>query len=79
MPGDDAFVPLQAFVVYDDIFDAKNACDHLSGFNVQGRYLIVLYYQASKVRSACCLNDVIPLHPTTGVWQDRRQEGQGEH
>ena len=23
-----------AFVVYEDIFDAKNACDHLSGFNV---------------------------------------------
>ena len=21
-----------AFVVYEDIFDAKNACDHLSGF-----------------------------------------------
>jgi len=38
----------KAFVVYEDIFDAKNACDHLSGFNVQGRYLVVLYYQATK-------------------------------
>merc|ERR1712142_31601 len=38
-----------AFVVYEDIFDAKNACDHLSGFNVCGRYLVVLYYQANKV------------------------------
>lgn len=28
--------------------DAKNACDHLSGFNVCSRYLIVLYYQSSK-------------------------------
>ena len=28
-----------AFVVYEDIFDAKNACDHLSGFNVCNRYL----------------------------------------
>ena len=37
-----------AFVVYEDIFDAKNACDHLSGFNVCNRYLVVLYYQASK-------------------------------
>ena len=26
-----------AFVVYEDIFDAKNACDHLSGFNVCNR------------------------------------------
>ncbi|XP_042873588.1 splicing factor 3B subunit 6-like [Penaeus japonicus] len=37
-----------AFVVYEDIFDAKNACDHLSGFNVCGRYLVVLYYQSNK-------------------------------
>ncbi len=38
-----------AFVVYEDIFDAKNAVDHLSGFNVCGRYLVVLYYQQSKM------------------------------
>ena len=37
-----------AFVIYEDIFDAKNACDHLSGFNVCNRYLVVLYYQANK-------------------------------
>jgi len=36
-------------VVYEDIFDAKNACDHLSGFNVCNRYLVVLYYQSNKV------------------------------
>lgn len=36
-------------MVYEDIFDAKNACDHLSGFNVCNRYLVVLYYQANKV------------------------------
>jgi RNA recognition motif-containing protein len=40
-----------AFVVYEDIFDAKNACDHLSGFNVCNRYLVVLYYQVSFVLS----------------------------
>jgi pre-mRNA branch site protein p14 len=38
-----------AFVVYEDIFDAKNACDHLSGFNVCNRYLVVLYFQPSKL------------------------------
>ncbi|CAG8446743.1 16484_t:CDS:10 [Acaulospora colombiana] len=38
-----------AFVVYEDIFDAKAACDHLNGFNVMGRYLIVLYYQPNKI------------------------------
>jgi pre-mRNA branch site protein p14 len=37
-----------AYVVYEDIYDAKNACEHLSGFNVANRYLIVLYYQAGK-------------------------------
>lgn len=37
-----------AYVVYEDIFDAKNACDHLSGFNVQNRYLIVLYYNPAR-------------------------------
>ena len=35
--------------MYEDIFDAKNACDHLSGFNVCNRYLVVLYYQSTKV------------------------------
>ncbi|XAR60269.1 hypothetical protein NMG60_11033567 [Bertholletia excelsa] len=37
------------FVVYEDIYDAKTAVDHLSGFNVANRYLIVLYYQQAKV------------------------------
>jgi len=37
-----------AYVVYEDIFDAKNACDHLSGFNVCNRYLVVLYYNPSR-------------------------------
>ncbi|CAI5971107.1 unnamed protein product [Closterium sp. NIES-65] len=37
-----------AFVVYEDIYDAKNAVEHLSGFNVANRYLIVLYYQQAK-------------------------------
>ncbi|KAJ2744870.1 Splicing factor 3B subunit 6, partial [Coemansia sp. BCRC 34490] len=36
-----------AFVVYEDIYDAKEACDHLQGFNVMGRYLVVLYFQTS--------------------------------
>jgi RNA recognition motif-containing protein len=55
-----------AFVVYEDIFDAKTACEHLSGFNVAGRYLVVLYYQQSKafakqVRPAAQYLDHLPL------------------
>ncbi|GMH93374.1 hypothetical protein TL16_g12612 [Triparma laevis f. inornata] len=37
-----------AFVIFDDIYDAKSAVDHLSGFNVGGRYIVVLYYQPKK-------------------------------
>ncbi len=45
-----------AYVVYEDIFDAKNACDHLSGFNVCNRYLVVLYYNANRV----CMSITLP-------------------
>lgn len=49
-----------AFVVYEDIFDAKNACEHLSGFNVCNRYLVVLYYQPHKVSQ----QRQFPMHHT---------------
>lgn len=29
-----------AFVVFEDVVDAKSACDKLNGFNFQGRYLV---------------------------------------
>ena len=38
-----------AFVVFEDIYDAREAVDHLSGFNVQGRYLVCLYYQQKNL------------------------------
>ncbi|KAF0987900.1 hypothetical protein HZS_587 [Henneguya salminicola] len=38
-----------AYVIYDDIYDAKKACEQLSGFNVCNRYLVVVYYQPKKV------------------------------
>lgn len=34
--------------MYEDIYDAKTAVEHLSGFNVANRYLIVLYYNHQK-------------------------------
>ncbi|KAM7121632.1 splicing factor 3B subunit 6-like [Molossus nigricans] len=37
-----------AYVVYEDVFDAKNACDHLSAFHVCNRYLVVWYYNANR-------------------------------
>ncbi|KKZ68031.1 hypothetical protein EMCG_06241 [[Emmonsia] crescens] len=38
-----------AFVVYEDVVDAKQACDKLNGFNFQNRYLVVLYHQPEKM------------------------------
>ncbi len=38
-----------AFVVYEDIYFAKNAVDQLSGFKLFNCYLIVLYYQHAKM------------------------------
>ena len=32
-----------AFVVYEDVVDAKQACDKLNGFNFQNRYLVGQY------------------------------------
>lgn len=32
-----------AYVVYEDIYEAKNACENLNGFQVAGRYLIVCW------------------------------------
>lgn len=40
-----------AFVVFEDIFDAKKACEHLSGFNVGNRYIVVLYYDKQRMES----------------------------
>lgn len=40
-----------------DIYDAKAAVDHLSGFNVGGRYLIVLYYQPAKFEKKAALDE----------------------
>lgn len=39
-----------AYVVYEDIYDAKQALDKLQGFNVGGRYLTIVYYNQGKVQ-----------------------------
>ena len=38
-------------MVYEDVFDAKEALEHLNGFNVCGLYLNVLYYKQSSSSS----------------------------
>ncbi|PSC68521.1 Alpha-ketoglutarate permease isoform B [Micractinium conductrix] len=46
-----------AYIVYEDIYDAKTAVDHLSGFNVQNRYLIILYYNSTRHKQKLSLKD----------------------
>jgi pre-mRNA branch site protein p14 len=41
-----------AFVVYEDVMDAKQACDKLNGFNFQNRYLVGMSIQFSGSLSA---------------------------
>lgn len=40
-----------AFVVYEDVMDAKQACDKLNGFNFQNRYLVGMA-SSSRIRGA---------------------------
>ena len=34
----------RAYVVYEDIHDAQRALEKLTGFNVMGRFIVVLYH-----------------------------------
>ncbi|KAL1908481.1 hypothetical protein Sste5344_005787 [Sporothrix stenoceras] len=55
-----------AFVVYEDVMDAKQACDKLNGFNFQNRYLVVLYHQPDKmVKRACPSPYSSPARPSS--------------
>lgn len=38
-----------AFIVYEDIYDAKKALETMGGFKVAGKYLILYYYQTNKL------------------------------
>ena len=58
-------------MVYEDIFDAKNACEHLSGFNVCGRYLVVLYYQVSKTCITYILISQLPTLTYSTFYEHR--------
>ena len=49
--GDTAQTRGTAYVVYEDLQDARTACEKLSGFNFMNRYLITLYHQPEKTVS----------------------------
>ena len=37
-----------AYVVYEEVRDAKAAADHLSGFSVSGRYLVCGFFKPQR-------------------------------
>jgi pre-mRNA branch site protein p14 len=39
-----------AYVIYEDVYDAKHALEQLQGFNVKGRYIVVLYHQITRIQ-----------------------------
>ncbi|KAJ9613918.1 hypothetical protein H2200_002054 [Cladophialophora chaetospira] len=47
-----------AYVVYEDVLDAKQACDKLNGFNFRNRYLVVLYHQIEKMAKVEAKEDI---------------------
>lgn len=47
-----------AYVVYEDVVDAKQACDKLNGFNFMNRYLVVLYHQPEKMKVESVKEDI---------------------
>lgn len=46
--GDQQTTKGGAFVVYEDIYDARNALERLQGFKVLDRFLVVQYYRQRK-------------------------------
>jgi len=47
-----------AFVVFEDVMDAKNALDHLNGFHLQERYIVVLYHMPARQDAAAAKADL---------------------
>jgi len=63
-----------AYVVYEDIYDAKAAVERLSGFNVAGRYLIVRWWRrvwAVTVRVVMALCVCIPWRASVALGMHR--------
>jgi hypothetical protein len=48
-----------AFVVYEDVMDAKSACDKLNGFNFQNRYLVGAFLRLVSVLSTHLCHSII--------------------
>ncbi|KAK0539536.1 hypothetical protein OC835_000858 [Tilletia horrida] len=38
-----------AYIAYEEVADAKNALDHLNGFYLNSRYIVVLFHMPAKL------------------------------
>ncbi|CAD6886584.1 unnamed protein product [Tilletia controversa] len=47
--GDGAKTKGTAYIVYEEVADAKNALDHLNGFHLNSRYIVVLFHMPAKL------------------------------
>ena len=56
-----------AFVVYEDVVDAKQACDKLNGFNFQNRYLVGMSYILALHESRAVGRERIRYKKTNGI------------
>lgn len=56
--GNEAKTKGTAFVVFDDVMDAKNALEHLNGFHLQERYIVVLYHMPARQDAASLKADL---------------------
>lgn len=50
--GDDKGTNGTAFIIFDDVQEAKKAHDSLKGFSLGGRYLIIVYWKENKTEEA---------------------------
>ncbi|MES1921633.1 hypothetical protein MHBO_003160 [Bonamia ostreae] len=41
-----------AYVVYEDLFDAKSALEALQGYSIQGRYLVLVYFKKERLEKS---------------------------
>jgi RNA recognition motif-containing protein len=63
-----------AYIAYEDIYDAKTACDHLSGFNVANRYLIVLYYNPQRINKKVSTFNVCGHCQNATCWSCKKRK-----
>jgi len=69
--GNEAKTKGTAFVVFEDVMDAKNALDHLNGFHLQERYIVVLYHMPARQDAAAAKADIAKREEELAALKDQ--------